>query len=344
MTAKAQTPTTSIRWYFLILLISITTYSVNPASGSRRGDEQTVVVDTTSTEIDGHTTTVETLKNDPGPDGVISFLEALLAIQNSGPGYTIRFGLPVGATIELAETHVLRPGGTVIDGDVDDNGTPDIIIDGPDGFISLLISSSNNTLRNLVISGLSIEGVDARDNVITSNYLGTNLAGTSPGTNSGHAIQILDNANHNLIENNIISGTGDNDDNTTHTGIFLLGGAADNQIEGNRIGVGANGAALPNDVGIFVTETASGNQIGGTRLGGCVAPCNVISGNHLFGIILDEGATTNVVAGNYIGTDEAGRSALPNGTSGILLGSGASSNTIGGYRPNGDLHRTLQPD
>ena len=58
---------------------------------------------------------------------------------------------------------------------------------------------------------------------------------------------------------------------------------------------------------------------------------NVLSGNSQYGIfITDSNTTRNVVLGNYIGTAAGGSNALANGDSGVFIGNGASSNTIGG--------------
>ena len=43
-----------------------------------------------------------------------------------------------------------------------------------------------------------------------------------------------------------------------------------------------------------------------------------------------KGATGNLIAGNYIGTDAGGVSPLGNGNDGVLLGAGTRGNTIGG--------------
>ncbi len=97
-------------------------------------------------------------------------------------------------------------------------------------------------------------------------------------------------------------------------------------VQGNFIGTNATGtAALPNLVGIELD--ASNCTIGGT----ITASRNIISGNTYGGIeITGAGATGNVLLGNYIGTDAAGTGALANGNEGVLIGSGASNNTIGG--------------
>ena len=66
--------------------------------------------------------------------------------------------------------------------------------------------------------------------------------------------------------------------------------------------------------------------IGGTAVGAG----NLISGNTVIGVFIDGStATANLVAGNYIGTDIAGKMAVAN-LQGVLIADGASNNTIGG--------------
>jgi titin len=93
-------------------------------------------------------------------------------------------------------------------------------------------------------------------------------------------------------------------------------------LSGNFIGTDLNGAyAVPN--GRYgVSVSGSNNTIGGTTDGAG----NVISGNASSGINLISG-TNNLVAGNYIGTDVTGTTALGN-LDGITLNT--SNNTIGG--------------
>ncbi len=98
-------------------------------------------------------------------------------------------------------------------------------------------------------------------------------------------------------------------------------------MEGNLIGTDNDGSGrLGNATGVTVSSAASGNVIGGTDAGAG----NVISGNMLFGVVLaDAGTTGNLIEGNLIGTDKDGAGVLYNIT-GVLIGSGASANVIGG--------------
>ncbi|MDX2302002.1 MAG: LamG-like jellyroll fold domain-containing protein [Microscillaceae bacterium] len=95
--------------------------------------------------------------------------------------------------------------------------------------------------------------------------------------------------------------------------------SSNNTISGNYIGTDISGnVAKPNgQAGIWVNQSYSNNLIG-SNLDGISDDLerNVISGNSgRGGFILDGG--TNLIQGNYIGTNAAGTSALPNEAQGI---------------------------
>ena len=97
-------------------------------------------------------------------------------------------------------------------------------------------------------------------------------------------------------------------------------------IELNHIGTDGSVNLGNAGVGIRLSD-AGGNLIGGST----AAQRNVISGNGDHGIHLSgAGSTSNVIAGNYIGTGANGTTVLGNGSSGILISDGASANLIGG--------------
>ena len=85
----------------------------------------------------------------------------------------------------------------------------------------------------------------------------------------------------------------------------------------------AGTVSLPNDEGIDIASGASGNTIGGTASGAG----NLISGNQNAGVDIEETSTSNVVAGNQIGTDITGTVAMPNNIGIFVAG---TDNTIGG--------------
>jgi len=101
-----------------------------------------------------------------------------------------------------------------------------------------------------------------------------------------------------------------------------------NRIECNLIGTDVNGTTDLGNLsnGVLVSSVAS-NTIGGTASG----TRNLISGNNGDGVELNgAGATSNLVQGNYIGTNISGTLSLGNAGHGVLLLSGAANNTIGG--------------
>ena len=108
-------------------------------------------------------------------------------------------------------------------------------------------------------------------------------------------------------------------------------GSNNNAVEGNFIGTDFTGtAALPNGGGGVVVSGAQ-NRIGTNGDGvDDAAERNVISGNSSAGVrLFGAGANNNVVAGNFIGTDVTGTSALAN-FEGIVINAGPQQNRIGG--------------
>jgi len=77
--------------------------------------------------------------------------------------------------------------------------------------------------------------------------------------------------------------------------------------------------------GVSISGAGKFNTIGGTGIG----YRNVISGNDGYGVVINA-ADSNVVSGNYIGTDVNGTTAMINLYRGVVIAEGAQSNTIGG--------------
>jgi hypothetical protein len=229
--------------------------------------------------------------------------------------------------------------GNVVEGDyIGTNAAGTAALGNTSFGVYLLAGASSNTIggtaagaRN-VISGNAIYGVLMQDsvtsgNVVAGNYIGTNPAGTTALGNSAHGVYI-GGASGNVVggtaagARNVISGN-------RYSGVILYGvGTTHNVVAGDYLGTNAAGnAALPNgETGVEIGGGAAGNTVGGTAAGAR----NVISGNAAHGVwIHDTGTSNNVVAGNYIGTSWLGTAAIANNI-GVMIGGGASGNTIGG--------------
>lgn len=256
----------------------------------------------------------------PGVDG--------LTVAGTSMGNTIR-GLVIngwsGAGIRLAGPHASSNAivGNYIGTDAQGrlarpNGNGGILLD----------AASFNTVggdrpvdRNLISgnqgSGVVISGGIA--NAVLGNFIGTDASGTQPVANTWAGVLLLDETQSNTIggwksgQGNLISGNA--------YGVQLAGlRTLDNVIQGNLIGTDAGGAtALPNGIGVSIR--------GAWRT---VVRDNTVSGNTNGGIHLWEGATSNTIVGNCIGTGAGGVGALGNGFYGINVVDGARLNRIGG--------------
>ncbi len=172
-----------------------------------------------------------------------------------------------------------------------------------------------------VISGNGGAGIhlnSTQGNVIQGNFIGTDETGMVDLGNAWVGIQLLQGATSNTVggpnpgERNLISA------NVVGVGISLS--ASQNVVEGNLIGTDITGnAALGNDgYGITVNNTTNLNTIRG----------NLISGNVTYGVNLNNALNTQVV-GNVIGINAAGTAKLPN-AGGVTIGYGSQGNMIGG--------------
>lgn len=199
-----------------------------------------------------------------------------------------------------------------------------------------LNGSSGNTVgglaaaeRNLISANgdAGIYILNGFSNTVLGNYIGTTLAANAALGNGNNGITVYSApglaASGNRVGRaggrNIISGN-------RASGIYLSGsGVTGSVLQANYIGVNSSGTAgLSNLADGISLQGAVGNLIGGTNDG----DANVISANGKAGISLTS-ATNNAIAGNFIGTDAAGRLGLGNSYAGITLAA-ARNNTIGG--------------
>lgn len=328
-----------------LLILCFIVAQILPISGGQAIAASTISVDTTANTNDGDTSSITALLADPGDDHQISFVEALAAVNNTGPGNTILFALPAGSTIVKplgADWRLIQPF-TTIDGDVNGDTFPDIAITVPEAECGLTLASNDGIVRNLATEGFCVAGAAAFNNQIVNNYIGLDLTGRT-GLNKEHnGVLIRNDAHDNIVENNTIGGNQGSSSAFRSSAVRIDNNAHHNIIRGNKIGVNIEGTITPNEIGIHLAPGAHDNVIGGDRVGTiCVSPCNLIAGSTSNGIVMEGTATTNnSVKGNNIGTNADGTRALPNGTTGnvaaVLIWSGAKNNSVGGVR----VHSTL---
>ena len=201
------------------------------------------------------------------------------------------------------------------------------------GVIGLHLEGGNSTVQGLVInlfSGGGIYMARKGGNLIKGNFIGTDVNGSADLGNNGDGVGLGF-----LSSNNVIGGTDAAARNVisgNRNGVDIFGsGATGNLIQGNFIGTDVTGTiGLGNLRGIWVSTAL--NTIGGTTPGaGNVISGNTRRSNFSRGIrIHGSAATSNVVQGNFIGTDVTGTRDLGNLLDGVLIADGASNNTIGG--------------
>jgi len=196
----------------------------------------------------------------------------------------------------------------------------------------LYLLAPNCVVRGLAIDRFAREGIRIEtygSNIIQGNFIGvgfhgTNSLGNGSGASGFGGVTILSAGNMiggiEASNRNVISG------GNKH-GIFLLNSTASgNQIQGNLIGTDVTGTKrLGNLQNGIVISGGAGNQIGGSDVGAR----NVISGNSQSGVYLNPGSTSNLVQGNFIGTDANGSAAVSNAADGVTI-SGAVGNLVGG--------------
>jgi len=210
--------------------------------------------------------------------------------------------------------------------------------------LSLDPGSGGSTIRGLIINGFnSNQGVNynynaaisiymSSGNRIECNFIGTDATGTMAMSN-------LRGVDINSASNNVIGSDGTSKpyfarnliSGNRYGQVDTRGYApSGNRISGNYIGTNAAGTAAMDGqsaaTGIDINgnpSPATGNFIGWDGSGDPALMRNIISGfanSNNASIIMTVGAQGNFVAGNYIGTDVTGNTALGNGT-GVRLGS-----------------------
>ena len=197
------------------------------------------------------------------------------------------------------------------------------------------ISGSNCTIKGLAIyrcrrDGIRLSGTGS--NIVQGCYLGTDATGTNASGNAGAGIYLYRSSGNQLggtnsWQRNIICANAQ--------GIYIDDASpppvgSNNWVLGNYIGTTADGSrSLGNtNCGIYINQ-APGNHIGNIAGGGNLISGNLISGVYIYG----SASTSNILEGNWIGTDVTGTLQLSNRLDGVTV-YGASSNRIGGASSN----------
>jgi hypothetical protein len=299
----------------------------------------------------------------PGPDGLVTLREAILAANNTAGADVVAFNIPAAGNdchdgacwftpsdVEAgplpAITESLTLDGytqTTNRGDTNPNG-PELVLDGLDqtGGSGLdFQSAAASALIDFVIVNFDDFGVHAFDAdglAIRGCYVGTTVAGDGAVPN-GTGIQLIGGTsgatiggtgNHGVSpvvpDRNLVSGN-------LGAGIDLTGaGTTGNFVLGNRVGTVRDGsAALANETGIRLDPGADDNDVGGSAAGAA----NLISGNSFAGVVVS-GVASAAVIGNTIGAALGGMAALPNGR-GISIQDGATGAIVVGPVANPNL-------
>jgi len=208
----------------------------------------------------------------------------------------------------------------------DYSGTPIIEVNGSNAGtngIGFYISANRCVIKGLIINKFKLNGIYVREgssNKIVGNFIGTDSTGLYALGNEMSGI-FLEDSSYNLIESNLVSGG-------NRYGILIKGTNANyNTVTGNVIGLDSTKTnKLGNLQHGVVIWSGSFNQVGD----GTPAGRNIISGNLETGILLlGEGTKSNIICGNFVGTDFTGTIALGNGMDGIYIYNG-EGNLIGG--------------
>lgn len=257
------------------------------------------------------------------------------AIPGAGP-HVIDLSGPLAGLNTITDAVTIdgysQPGASANTADIDSpiNTNLQIVLDGAGvltGALTITETGGGTTIRGLNIrdfTGTAIAINSSDSNVVSGNFIGTNTAGTAADGNLV-GVSIIGDASDNVIggianaDRNLISG------NMVH-GVSIGNGANSNTVAGNFIGTQANGTAALGNIfsGVILDSAGIDNLIGGLS----ASLRNVISGNGN-GVRLNN-VEFNAVIGNFIGVDRTGTADLGNTNDGVLLENGASNNSIAG--------------
>lgn len=179
-------------------------------------------------------------------------------------------------------------------------------------------SGECNLLSGTDNDAVAIFGTGATGNLVTGNFIGMLADGLNVNRNANYGVHIQNAANNTVGPNNLISAN-------TFGQVFVEGTGGSNVIIGNYIGLKVNGTEAVtgtfNVPAFGIQLNSNGNRVGGVTAG----ERNIVSGSNR-GIIIN--GASNLVQGNFIGTDVTGSFALTTQLDGVLIN--GANNTIGG--------------
>ncbi|GAP16016.1 hypothetical protein LARV_03811 [Longilinea arvoryzae] len=258
-----------------------------------------LVVTNTGEEVNGDTSSPAALIAAPGPDG-ISLPEAITAAEATGEYDTIRFDPALRGSV--IDVHVGLPtighGNLTIDGDIDNNGTPDITLEGVNsardtGFV--LYGASHVAIRGFVIQnfdkhGISIspdtaggaalvEDISLYQNIIISAAMNAiNVGSWMQGHTTIRNVEI--------VENTLRDGGG---------GIAVHGGMGDGAMDNVVSGISILSNTIQNpgyNIGIFLSPSSS-TGLSRNTLSGIEVRGNLITGHANSSILIDSSNQAN---------------------------------------------------
>jgi hypothetical protein len=248
--------------------------------------------------------------------GSAVFIVGATASDNQVQGNII--GLDITGTISLGNT-----------------GSGVLIQSAPRNTIGGTTAAARNVISSNAENGIGIYGVDASDNRVQGNYIGTDITGTQDRGN-GYSIPnnfagVYVGGSLRTIIGGETTGAGNVISGNDYAGIFMYQ-AVDTQIQANHVGTNASGtSALGNSGSGIIGSSSHRTIVGGTN----PAARNIISGNDnspdAAGIWFVFDSNDNQVLGNFIGVDVTGTLPLGNRTVGVVLG--GSRNIVGGTVP-----------
>jgi IPT/TIG domain/S-layer homology domain len=274
-------------------------------------------------------------------------LRDAITYADAHPGGIIQFDIPGAGVHTIAPASALpaisakmtiqgysQPGASANTNGANEGSNAVILIEldgtscGANGALVLGPGSDGSEIRGLAINrnfSACIHVTGGGTSIIAGNFIGTDPAGLV-AHGCGEGILVEGNPVGDVLggiappgtaaaDRNLISGNaGDN----VFWG-FNGGGGSGHFVQGNLVGTDATGLAAISGAtgnGITIAGNTSTSVFGGDVSGSG----NVVSGNHINGIIVGGASGSVLVAGNLVGTDVAGMTALGNLQAGIQIG------------------------